>query len=118
MSIAQAQSAQGYAIFRNISITATGVNVKASRGKLYGLYVANNAAAARFVKFYNDAGTPDENDTPVLTLGFPASSGANILYKGGIEFSAGIALRAVKEVVDNDATAADTNDIVVNLLYL
>lgn len=104
--------------YRNLDLGTTGQIVKAASGKLCGWYISNVATAARYVKFYNKATAPTQADTPVLTLMIPASGGANIPPTTlGINFSAGISLRATTGVADADVGAPTANDVVVNLFY-
>jgi len=107
----------GLTPYRNLDLGTTGQVVKATTGVVYGWYLSNNAAAARFVKFYNKATAPTGGDTPLLTIQLPASSAANVYFGPGIQFAAGISLRGTNLIADADATAPTANDIVVNLLY-
>ncbi len=107
----------GLFTFRNLSLGDTGQIVKAGTGVLYGWYISNNAAAARFVKVYNKATAATSGDTPVLTIQLPASSAANVYLGPGLQFPAGISARGTNLIADNDATAPTANDIVVNLFY-
>jgi hypothetical protein len=102
--------------YRNISLLNTGVNIKAAPGVVTGWYLANNAAAARFVKLYNETTVPVAADTPLLTIELPAGSAANVSFANPINFSAGIGIRGTQLVADNDNTAPSANDIVVGAL--
>jgi hypothetical protein len=101
--------------YSNINLGATGQVVKASEGRLKGYYLYNGGSAARFVKIYNKATAPDENDTPVLTLPLPAGAAANL--PTSITFSAGISVRATTGVAANDTGAPGSNEVVVNIFY-
>jgi hypothetical protein len=105
--------------YRNISLVATGVNIKGSQGAVVGWYIANNATSARFVKLYNKAMAPTVGtDTPLCTIQVPASSATNISFTGGgINFAAGIGIAATNLVADADTTAPSANDVVCNVFY-
>lgn len=115
MGLARTQG--GCTAYRNLNLGVTGVVPKAAPGQLYGWYLANNAAAVRYVKVYDTASTPDGTFTPVLTLALPANSAANVFLATGMEFLNGIALRASTGVADNDTGAPTANDVIVNVFY-
>jgi len=108
----------GLSPYRNLSLLVAGASVKASAGQLYGYYLENNAASARYVKFYDKASAPVvASDTPVLTLPLPAGAAANLTLPIGLVFATGIAICATGGVGDTDSTAPSANDVVVNLFY-
>ena len=107
----------GYSIYRNLDLDPTGVVVKATAGRLYGWWIANANASARFVKLYNKATAAAETDTPVMTLRIPGATSESEEFQGGISFATGISARATTGVADNDTGDPTANDIVVNLLY-
>jgi hypothetical protein len=91
---------------------------KASAGQLYGWYVYNNSASAKFLKIYNKASNPTlASDTPVLTIPVPATSKTEIAIPSGIALSAGLAIAATGAVGDTDTTALAANDLIINLFY-
>lgn len=107
-------------IYRDLDAGATGAIVKNAAGQLRGLYVYNSTGATRYLKIYNKATAPTSGDTPVLTLGIPASSagpGGAAVRLPELSFSAGISIRATTGVADNDTGATSSNDVVVNLFY-
>lgn len=106
-----------WASYRNLSLGISGQVVKGSPGEVGGWFLQNRSASERFVKLYNKASAPSEADTPVLTLGIPAGEAANILSESGIDFTAGIGLRATTGVADADTGDTSANDVVVNLFY-
>lgn len=109
----------GANIYRNISLVATGVNIKASAGQIYGWYLYNNASSVRYVKFYNKATAPTVGtDVPVLTLSLPANAAANVSFPSGVAFSLGIGIGATTGVADNDSGAPSANDVIVNVMYV
>lgn len=107
----------GAKVYRSLSVLATGLVVKASPGRLYGGFVANGGAAAAFLKVYDKATAATASDTPVLTLRLAAGASYPLHVGTGLAFSAGIGVRAVTGVADNDTTAVGANEVVVNLFY-
>lgn len=108
----------GFTIYRNIDANATGVNIKASAGQLYGWYLYNQSASIRFVKFYNKASAPTVGtDTPVLTIPIPAGGGCNVLNTIGIAFSLGIGIGATTGIADANTSAPTANDVICNVFY-
>jgi hypothetical protein len=109
----------GVLVYRNISLVATGVNIKATQGKVYGWQIFNNAAAVRFVKFYNKATAPAVGtDVPVMTIQLAAASSSFVETAHGIDaFPLGIGIGATNLVADTDATAPSINDVLVNVFY-
>lgn len=101
--------------------TTNATSVKASAGILTGGSIRNNAAAVKWVKFYNKASAPTVGtDIPVLTIGLPAASVlgiASITGSSGARFSTGIAYAITGAFADADATAVASGDIEVNLIY-
>lgn len=109
----------GYTVFRLLAAATTNANlVKATNGAVFGWFVANLAAAARYLKLYDSAVSPTVGtDRPLLTIPLQGSSGANVEFVGGIEFRKGIALAVTTGVADTDTGACSLNDLVLNLLY-
>ena len=104
--------------YRNLDAQITGSIVKASAGGIFDLTVSNANAAIRYLKLYNKATAPTSADTPVRTYMLPPSSTVVIPVTDGINFTAGISLRASTGVADNDNTAPAANDVIVNIGYL
>lgn len=107
----------GAAVYRNISLLATGQVVKASGGRLYGWQMFNNNAAKLYVKFYDKATAGGTGDTPKLTIEIAAGASDEISVLAGLRFDSGIGVRACTGVADNDNTAPSANDVIVNLFY-
>lgn len=108
----------GLSTYRNISLSATGINIKPSAGQINGWYLFNNATGSRFVKFYDKATNPTVGtDTPLLTLQLPAGDGANLNLLPGIQFNNGIGIAATVNVGDSDTTAPSANDVVANVIF-
>lgn len=109
-------------VYRRISTANTNSAViKDKAGRLHGVFATNVNAAARYLKLYNKATAPSENDTPVLTLMIPgntAGAGFSLpLSEDQIEFSAGISMRLVAGAADNNTGAAAAAEQVVNIFY-
>jgi hypothetical protein len=103
--------------YRNLDLGATGQVIKAGPGHLLGYYIANNASAARYVKVYDKATAPTAANTPVMTLCLPATSAANVLADVGLDFPAGISVRATTGLADADTGAPSAGDVVANFWY-
>ncbi len=109
----------GYSVFRDLDLDETGIIVKASPGMLFGWSIHNNAAGGTpiFVKLYNQATVPDENDTPIITLGVEGSIIPNELeLSRGIIFSTGISVRCTTGTADTDTAGATT--CIINLFFV
>lgn len=78
------------------SITNTAVAVDASAGTLWGYYFYNPNASVCYVQFWNTAqGSVTVGTTaPVLTLGIPATSAANVQLAVGDAYSTAITIAA------------------------
>jgi hypothetical protein len=104
--------------WRSLNLGVTGQSIKAAPGRVGGWKLCNNASSARFVKFYDTAGTPDQTSTPVFTIELPATSNDTMpLGDGAAEFVNGIAVRASTAVADNDTGAPSANDVVVAIFW-
>jgi hypothetical protein len=115
--MASGQAVALWNVYRTLDCQPTGVNLKATPGEVGGWYLANNAAAVRYVKLYDKATAPTNGDTPKLTLTLPANSAANVVAPAGIDFTLGIGIRCTTGVADADTGAPTANDVVVNILY-
>lgn len=111
------------AIFRSIDTQVGPTLVAAGVKKISLLDVHNNAAAARFLKFYDKAtAAVIGTDVPVLTIQLGAGQhifndctgqdGAGLLL-----FKLGIVVSATNLIADADATAPTANDVVMNIVY-
>ena len=80
--------------------------------------VFSAAAAARFVKFYDQAAAPTVGtDTPLFTLGLPAGAAANVEFVHWIAFANGIGLGATTGAADANTGAPAANDLSVAVFY-
>jgi hypothetical protein len=96
-------------------------NVKATGGKVFGWYITNVNAAARFVKLYDLNVAPTVGpSTPKLTILVPGAATGGVAFAqfpAGIAFPSGIGIGITTVVTDADATATAANEQVVNLFY-
>jgi hypothetical protein len=106
-----------WATYRNLNLGTSGQVAKAAAGQVGGWFIANQASSVRYVKLYDKAAAPTSSDTPLLTIALPANGAANLLAVAGIDFTAGISLRATTGVADNDTGAPSANDVIINLFY-
>ena len=112
----------GCSVSRKLSENnTTGISAKASAGQVYGWYITNTNAAARYVKIYNKATAPAVGtDTPIMTLVIPGNAtgaGTNVAFNPGIAFATGIGYGITTGIADNDTGAPAANEVVVNLFY-
>jgi hypothetical protein len=115
--MASGQAVATWNTYCNLNLGTTGQVIKNAPGEVGGWYLANNAAAVRYVKLYDQATAPDQTATPKLTIAIPANSAANVLAPAGVDFTAGISARATTGVADNDTGAPSANDVIVNIFY-
>ncbi len=103
--------------------TANPTVVKAGPARLHGIQAFNINAAAAYLKLYDKASAPDENDTPkkvILIPGATTGGVANITfhpYDDGASFLTGLAYRVVTVIADNGTTAPTASQVIVNLDY-
>lgn len=112
--------ASRYRIVSDASDNAT--LVKGSAGKLYGYYLASIDATDVFLKIYDIAEAPDENDTPILTIpvvGGNASWGSaeRDFWECGIGLSNGLGFRITTALADDDTGAVAADENVGYLVY-
>ncbi len=93
-------------------------NVKASAGALYGLTVTNSNTSVRYLKLYNNAGSPTSASTPYRRYMIPAGGGIREEFPYGLAFATGIAHRIVTGAADSNATAVAADEVMVNLEYV
>lgn len=108
-----------YSVYHLVSAATTNASsVKASAGDLHGYHIYNNSSEPRKVAFHNTAGTPTAGASVLFSIVLAPNSGANMeAGKGQIPFSTGIAITTTSGLADNDATAVEANDLIINLLY-
>lgn len=113
----------GLTISRTLSASGTNATlVKNAAGQVYGWYITNTNAAARFVKLYNSSSAPTAGSgTPVMTLLVPGgTSGSGVIaaeYTSGIAFSSGIGFTITSGVADSDTGSVNANEVILHLFY-
>jgi hypothetical protein len=101
--------------YRNISVIAGDI-VKNAPGFLTGFMLINQAAAWRYVKFYDKATAPVVGtDVPKMTIPLPPASGIPLSPSDGIYFSLGIGIAATTAIADADVGAPAANDVVASV---
>lgn len=102
--------------YRNLDVNSTGALASGIKGSLRYYFAFNSTAATVYLKFYDvsTAAAAASTATPVLTLGIPAGSGANVAGME-LEFTNGIGVRATTGVADADTTSPASNGLVLNL---
>jgi hypothetical protein len=106
----------GASVFRSLSVVLTGEIVKASPGQIYSIHAYNVNASVRYLKIYNKATAPTEADTPVMTIPL-LTNVTSIHFPVGVEFDAGISVRASTGLADNDTGAPTASQTIVNIAY-
>jgi hypothetical protein len=112
----------GSSVYRNLNVNATGVNIKASPGKIVGFILSNvNAVTAAYVKLYDKATAPTVGtDTPKMTILVPLVGSVVLPLSDvgeGIDFANGIGIGATTGAADADTTAPTANNVIANILY-
>lgn len=109
----------GLSIYRSIDLDETEEEVKATAGQLFGWYLYNAAASARYLKFYNAtaANVTVGTTTPVLTIPVAAGAAANVEFSNGIAFGTAISAAVTTGLADNDTGAPGANEFIINILY-
>lgn len=96
------------------TLSNTFQTVKGSAGTLYGWYVYNPNTSVTYLQIFNSTNPTVGTTTPLLSLGIPASSGANVEFTNGIAFSTGITVAATTGATNS---TAPSSSIQANLLY-
>jgi hypothetical protein len=113
------KDAQDYSVYSVISAATTNaVSITQQRSRIYGWYFFNTTASIKYAKFYDQKSTPTVGtDVPELRIPIPASSGANVEIRGGIDYRSGIGLAITGAVGDTDTTVTAVGDVVANVFY-
>ena len=100
--------------------TTNATSVKASAGRLTGLWLTNYSAAAKYFKLYNKASAPTVGtDVPLLTIPIPATANVFLpLSEFGLYLSTGIAYAITGALADSDTTALAAGDVKVLANYI
>ena len=96
--------------------------IKASAGQVYEMQFFNVTASAKYVRLYNQTGSPVAGDTANIVWrgvipGDTTGAGFIVQFTRGMVFSSGIGIRVTAAVADNDKTAMGANEILGNVLY-
>lgn len=105
-----------------VSAASTNATViKPSAGTLFSITASNVNAAVRYLKLYDKATAPDENDTPVQVYamqgGATGPSFENPIPATGLRFTAGIAFRTTTEATDAGTTGVSASEHVISYSY-
>lgn len=98
------------------ALTNTAVAVDASAGQVYGYYFYNSNSSVCYIQFYNTAqgSVSVGTTTPVLSLGIPATGGANVAFPNGLAFGTAITIAATTTRANGSACS---NSIDANVIY-
>lgn len=110
-------SLRQYNVGRNLDIDESGDVIATGPKQCFGWVVTNLAGATRYLKLYDMATEPDENDTPKLTIPIATLDISAVEIFGGIDFTLGISVRATTGVADNNTGAPGANEVVGQILY-
>jgi hypothetical protein len=87
------------------TLTNTGANWTAGSSTLQSLTLSNvSGSQFDYVKLYNKATAPDQNDTPVMTIPLHTDITINV-ETHGLLFNLGIGVRATDDFIANDNSA-------------
>lgn len=97
--------------------TANPTIVKASPGAVYSIE-GFNAGTITYLKLYDKATAPDENDTPKRTIYLPANLRFQIDCGRGLNFASGISYRMTTAAADNSTAAVASGAVLaMNIDY-
>lgn len=97
--------------------------ISAGECHLSGFTVAHVDATPVYIKFYDKATAPDENDTPFYRLMIPANSvaangsGSNVTLPEPRRCTNGLGVRVVTGIADNSTGATTASEGVFNVHY-
>jgi len=115
------QAANGCSAASYIGAASDNANVaKASAGNVYGIVAFNKSSTPVYLKLYNKATTPTNGDTPIeryMVPGNTAGAGFVIVHPKGVYCSAGISIRLVTGMADNDNTSPTASEQLINIDY-
>ena len=90
--------------------------VSATPATLFGYSIANSAAAASYINFYNHAAPTVGTTEPQLVVAVATVAGAALEFVGGITFDVAITVASVTTPEGNTGSAA--NDVSLTAVYL
>lgn len=107
----------GLTNYTNISLLATGINIKSTPGQVYEMLLSNlHSTNLRYVKLYNKATAPTVGtDTPFRTIPLKPGETLPVAIVQGLEFSNGIGIGATTGIGLADTSAPGANEVVVNM---
>lgn len=85
--------------------------IKASAGNVSDIVLVNQAAAAKFVKFYNLATSPTSASAVFFTIPLRAGQEIVMNFSTPLRFGTGIGYRITNLIADADATAVTADDV-------
>jgi hypothetical protein len=91
--------------------------IKEGPAEVVGVILANTAAAVKYVKLYDKATAPDQNDTPIFTFALPAGRTEDISLPARLDTENGLGIRITNLPADNDNTAVTAVDVIAHILY-
>lgn len=84
--------------------------IKASPGRLLGLYLVNTNAAIRWAKIYNIVAPTLGSSTAAMRIPLPQNQPVFISFEGGMAFSTAITCAITSTAAINDSTGVVTAD--------
>jgi hypothetical protein len=104
---------------QQLDIDETEDEIKGTAATLYGWYLYNDGASEVYVKFYNAtaANVTVGSTTPLITLGIPAGSGANVFSDIGIAFGTALTVAATTGAAVADTGAPANNQVIGTIFY-
>lgn len=96
------------------ALTNSPSSVKVSAGTLGGWYIFNPNASPIYVQIFDSGSIVLGSTVPVLSLGIPASAGANVEFANGINFATAIAVAAT---TTSGGSTAPSTAVAANFLY-
>lgn len=109
---------QKFKVYRKISTGDTNADViRSGASELKGWSMYGATAGPYYVKIYDKSTTPDETDTPILTIAVRNRANSIEELPGRLVFNNGIAIRITGGLADNDTTPLISGDMVANIFY-
>jgi len=98
--------------------------ISSTARKLWGVDVFSLDATPVYVKLYDKATAPDENDTPIHRTGVPANSTASLgagnnkgIWPGYIPLTNGLGVRAPTGLADNNDGTLTASEVIINVYW-
>lgn len=106
-------------VYKNVSLTATPVQVSGSPVNLCGFYIYNNATAGneRSIKFFDQVAAPTVGVTPpIMTITVGGRSGLPCPFPGIIPFKNALWILATTASGDSATVAPAAGEVSITLL--